>query len=172
MQELKNKHVLVVGLGASGCSACRLLIASGAQVTAADAADTEALREQADELRGLGVEVCLGEKKSVEGQFDLVVASNLRRSWEGAAIVSGNAPVRMEPNFREIDFGRWEGLTAAEIEASDPVLYEDWGQGREGFDFPGGDPRADFRARVEKGIESLLDSGACGVLLAGRGRRS
>ena len=97
--------------------------------------------------------------------FDLVVASNLRRSWEGAAIVSGNAPVRMEPNFREIDFGRWEGLTAAEIEASDPVLYEDWGQGREGFDFPGGEPRADFRARVEKGIESLLDSGACGVLL-------
>ena len=97
--------------------------------------------------------------------FDLVVASNLRRSWEGAAIVSGNAPVRLEPNFREIDFGRWEGLTAEEIEASDPVLYVDWRAGREGFDFPGGEPRVEFRARVEKGIESLKSSGATCVLL-------
>ncbi len=97
--------------------------------------------------------------------FDLVVASNLRRSWEAAAIVSGNAPVRMDPNFREIDFGRWEGLTAAEIEATDPVLYEDWQEGREGFDFPGGELRADFRARIVKGIESLKASGASSVLL-------
>ncbi len=97
--------------------------------------------------------------------FDLVVASNLRRSWEGAAIVSGNAPVRMDPNFREIDFGRWEGLTAEEIEATDPVLYEDWQEGREGFDFPGGELRADFRARIVMGIESLKASGASSVLL-------
>jgi broad specificity phosphatase PhoE len=97
--------------------------------------------------------------------FDLVVASNLRRSWEAAAIVSGNAPVRMDPNFREIDFGRWEGLTVEEIEATDPVLYEDWLEGRESFDFPSGEPRADFRARVSQGIESLRASGASSVLL-------
>jgi broad specificity phosphatase PhoE len=97
--------------------------------------------------------------------FDLVVASNLRRSWEGASIVSGNAPVKLDPNFREIDFGRWEGLTAQEIEATDPVLYADWREGREGFDFPSGEPRADFRSRVETGIESLQASGAASVLL-------
>jgi len=97
--------------------------------------------------------------------FDLVVASNLRRSWEGAAIVSGNALVRMEPDFREIDFGRWEGLTAEEIQASDPVLYEDWQSGREGFDYPGGEARAAFRARVTHGVEFLKASGASSVLL-------
>jgi len=107
-----------------------------------------------------------GSARRLRGEtFDLVVASNLRRSWEGAAIVSGNAPVRMDPNFREIDFGRWEGLTTEEIEASDPVLYEDWREGREGFDFPGGELRADFRVRVEKGIASLKRSGASSVLL-------
>ena len=71
----------------------------------------------------------------------------------------------MDPNFREIDFGRWEGLTAEEIQASDPVLYEDWQSGRKGFDYPGGEPRAAFRARVTHGVESLKESGACSVLL-------
>ena len=37
--------------------------------------------------------------------FDLVAASPLRRSWEGAVIVSGGAPVRLYPEFREVHFG-------------------------------------------------------------------
>jgi len=99
--------------------------------------------------------------------FELVVASNLSRSWEGAAIVAGNAPVRLEPDFREVDFGRWEGLTAEEIRASDPVAYEDWQSGREGFEFPGGEPRSDFRARVARGLQRLRESGVESVLLVG-----
>jgi broad specificity phosphatase PhoE len=97
--------------------------------------------------------------------FDLVVASPLRRSWEGAAIVSGGAPIRLESDFREIDFGRWEGLTAEEIEASDPTLYHDWQSGVADFDCPGGEPRVEFRARVMRGLESLMASGAVSVLL-------
>ncbi len=97
--------------------------------------------------------------------FDLVVASPLRRSWEGAAIVSGGAPIRLESDFREIHFGRWEGLTAEEIEASDPTLYQDWQSGVANFDYPGGEPRAEFRARVIRGLESVMTSGAVSVLL-------
>ena len=97
--------------------------------------------------------------------FDLVVASPLRRAWEGARIVSGGAPIRLEAGFREIDFGRWEGLTKEEIEASDPVLSQDWQSRASGFEFPGGEPRADFAERVLAGLTRLESSGAASVLL-------
>ena len=49
--------------------------------------------------------------------FDVVVASPLRRSWESARILAGHAPICLEGDFREVDFGRWEGLSADEIQA-------------------------------------------------------
>jgi broad specificity phosphatase PhoE len=97
--------------------------------------------------------------------FELVVASTLRRSWEGAQIVSGGAPIRLEHDFREIHFGRWEGLTKSEIEASDPIAYRDWQARKGGFEFPGGEPRAQFRARVARGLERLQASGADAALV-------
>ncbi len=98
--------------------------------------------------------------------FDLIVASPLRRSWESARILSGGAPVRLEPDFREIHFGRWEGLNEEEIEASDPVLYRDWKDGAEGFEFPSGEPRGEFRERVLRGLAGLQESGARCALVA------
>jgi broad specificity phosphatase PhoE len=97
--------------------------------------------------------------------FDLVVASPLRRSWEGAWIVSGAAPVRLEADFREVHFGRWEGLTREEIQAADPVLYADWQAGAEGFEYPSGERRADFRARVNGALERVQACGASSALL-------
>jgi broad specificity phosphatase PhoE len=96
--------------------------------------------------------------------FDLVVASPLRRSWQSAALASGGASVRLEPDFREIHFGRWEGLTAQEIEARDPVLYRDWQARAPGFEYPSGEPRAEFRKRVLRGLERIGDSGATSAL--------
>ncbi|MBW2313138.1 MAG: histidine phosphatase family protein [Deltaproteobacteria bacterium] len=93
-------------------------------------------------------------------RFDRVIASPLQRSWRAAQIAGHTDAVRVEADFREIDFGRWEGLTKQEIEASDPVLYEDWQNKTAGFEFPNGEPRGDFRARVEAGLDRLLDSGA------------
>jgi broad specificity phosphatase PhoE len=101
----------------------------------------------------------------VQEVFDLVVASPLRRSWEAAWIVSGGAPVRLETDFREIDFGRWEGLTKEEIEASDPVLYREWQDGGASFEFPGGEPRGEFRARVLRALERLEASGSTSALV-------
>jgi broad specificity phosphatase PhoE len=89
-------------------------------------------------------------------RVDLWLASNLRRSWRSAAIVSRGAKVRIEPDLREIHFGRWEGLTQEEIAARDPVLFQDWQAGRDGFEFPGGEARAAFRARVGRVVERLL----------------
>jgi len=96
---------------------------------------------------------------------DLVVASPLRRSWRAAAIAGKGAPVRLELDFREIDFGRWEGLTRAEIQARDPVLFEDWQRRTPGFEFPGGELRGAFRERVQRGLDRLLAADARDALL-------
>jgi broad specificity phosphatase PhoE len=40
-------------------------------------------------------------------RVDLWLASNLRRSWRSAAIVSRGAPIRIEPDLREIHCGQW-----------------------------------------------------------------
>ncbi len=118
--------------------------------------------ELSAEGRAMMREVARGLRGEV---FDLVLASPLRRSWEAASIVSGGAPVRLEHDFREIHFGRWEGMTRQEIEASDPRLYKDWQEKGTGFDFPGGEPRAEFQARVRRGLERLEQSGATSALV-------
>jgi len=97
--------------------------------------------------------------------FDLVAASPLRRAWEGAAIISGGAPVRLYPEFSEVHFGHWEGMTAEEIEASNPALYRDWQSGAANFEYPGGELREAFRARVARGLDALLASGATSALV-------
>jgi broad specificity phosphatase PhoE len=92
--------------------------------------------------------------------FEVVAASPLRRAWQSAALLAGGSPVLLVPEFREIDFGRWEGLTAQEIEAQDPVLYRAWRENAADFEFPGGERRAAFRARVVKGLDALARTGA------------
>ncbi len=89
-------------------------------------------------------------------RFDLVMASPLSRSWQGARIVAPGHPVVIEDGFREIDFGRWEGLTREEIAERDPELYRVWQEGVGDFDYPDGERRADFRERVSAGTDRLL----------------
>lgn len=102
--------------------------------------------------------------------FDIAVASPLRRSWESASIATNGASVRIESDFREVHFGRWEGLTAEEIEATDPALYQDWRSGAEGFEYPSGEPRGEFRARVIRGLERLQGAGvSCALVVVHKG---
>ena len=73
--------------------------------------------------------------------------------------------MRLLDGLLEIDFGRWEGLTADEIRAQDPIRYEDWQQGRQGFEYPGGERRADFQARVDRAVDTMFDSGMSSILV-------
>ena len=63
MFKLNGKRVLLVGLGARGRAACRLLCDSGASVLAVDRKDTTALQTEAKRLAKLGAEVHLGLAK-------------------------------------------------------------------------------------------------------------
>ncbi len=110
-------------------------------------------------------QVCAAARLLPLDRFDLVVASPLRRAWESAVILAPGVSVLLEARFREIDFGRWEGLSAEEIEARDPSFYNAWQSSSESFDFPGGERRADFRARVHRGLDRLLEHGARSALV-------
>jgi len=91
--------------------------------------------------------------------FDRIVSSTLMRAWQTAFVLARGRPVQLEHDFREIHFGRWEGLTREEIMRRDPVLYADWQQGGDDFVFPEGEARLDFRHRVERGLERLMARG-------------
>lgn len=97
--------------------------------------------------------------------FPLVATSPLSRAWESARIVWPTGRIRLITGLREIDFGYWEGLTAEEIRARDPVRYEDWQQKRPGFEFPGGERRADFQGRIDRAVDGLLAFGVSSALV-------
>jgi probable phosphoglycerate mutase len=113
-----------------------------------------------------GRQQMLATRARLVGQvIDLVVASPARRSWQSAQVLAGSAPLRLETDFREIHFGRWEGRRVAELEAADPVLYKQWLEGTPGFEYPGGELRASFRARVVRGLDRVMASEASSALV-------
>src|SRR5438874_423209 len=73
--ELRNKDVLVLGLGRSGMAAASLLRRDGAHVVVRDEADNVLLEARAGRLRKLGVRVELGNRFDPEARFDLAVLS-------------------------------------------------------------------------------------------------
>jgi broad specificity phosphatase PhoE len=88
-----------------------------------------------------------------------VIASPLRRALEGAAIIAGpDCSITQIEEFVEVDFGRFEGLTAAEIATRYPAEFERWNRDRldPSFSYPGGENRRDFTDRVTLGIERLV----------------
>ena len=83
-----------------------------------------------------------------ELRCDVVISSPARRALESAAFLQ--APMQVEPQLREIDFGCWEGRTFAEIQRLAPqTLIRQWAETPETMVFPGGEAVAAFRARIE-----------------------
>ena len=98
-------------------------------------------------------------------EVDCVVSSPLCRAWQTATVLLPRASIEIEPAFKEIHFGRWEGLTREEIEACDPDLHSDWQARAPGFEFPEGEPQDDFQRRIREGLERLLALSAESVLV-------
>ena len=93
-------------------------------------------------------------------RFTRVLTSPLCRARRSAEIVlaaqSAPAPLEVLADFREIDFGAWEGWTFAEAEARDPDGYRRWQREGTAFTYPGGESRAAFHARVHAAAHAAL----------------
>lgn len=91
--------------------------------------------------------------------IDVLYTSPLVRALETARIIGeclGCQP-HCDPRLQEMDYGRAEGLTSAEIEMLMPeVLHSALQRGNMQFRWPGGEPRAVFRARVQEAFEEIV----------------
>jgi broad specificity phosphatase PhoE len=78
-----------------------------------------------------------------------LLCSPLLRARQTAEIALGTADAcDIDPDLREIDFGRWEGMGFSEIAASDPEAVGHWAALDEDFAFPGGEGIGDFGKRI------------------------
>jgi len=86
--------------------------------------------------------------------------SPLRRARESAAILTTRLAWKFEvdTDLREVDFGRWEGRTFAEVQQESPSAVGRWASGDVNFSFPDGESLAIFGARVRAALERLLSA--------------
>ncbi len=75
MFELKNKQILVIGLGGRGRAACGLLRRSGANVVAVDSAEHARAARGGGQLRSEGVQIELGASTLPKREFNFAVVS-------------------------------------------------------------------------------------------------
>ncbi len=87
-----------------------------------------------------------------------VYASDLKRSRQGAEILCRGRDLTPQavPEFREIHFGVWEGLSFEEIAHRYPAELEARLQDLANFRIPGGESLRDVRARALPRLENIL----------------
>ncbi len=87
-----------------------------------------------------------------------VYASNLTRAWTGAAIISRgrNLAPQIIPEFREVHFGAWEGLSFTEIAERYPAELEARFRDLTTFRIPGGESLLDVSVRVLPRLNDLI----------------
>ncbi|HEY8361392.1 MAG TPA: histidine phosphatase family protein [Tissierellaceae bacterium] len=113
-----------------------------------DAPLTDLGKEQA---RKLG-ERLVGEK------IDIIYSSDLSRALETARIISSivNKPVVATNEFREINFGPWEGLTLKEIRNKFKEEYSIWMSSPEKFRLEGAETLEALKRRVMSYVNKII----------------
>ena len=87
-----------------------------------------------------------------------VYASNLTRALTGAEIISRGREVAPQviPEFREVHFGAWEGLSFTEIAERYPEELEARFRDLTSFRIPGGESLLDVRDRALPRLDELI----------------
>jgi phosphoserine phosphatase len=107
-------------------------------------------------------------------ELRLVSSPALRCRQTADAIVAAlgtDASIEVEPGLLEIDYGAWEGLTAAECRARDPERRAAWEADPFETRCPDGESGADVAARAFPVLEALetwlaADRARCAVAVA------
>lgn len=116
--------------------------------------------------RGIRQSECLAGLLSDE-KFTSIYTSPLERCLETTGPVARSHDIRPEPvaGLSEIDFGLWEGLTFEEIQAGYGERLKEWFDKPDDFIFPEGESVCDFRGRVLRSLDTILNGQDQGDLL-------
>ena len=105
---------------------------------------------------------CAAQARRLRGvRLDALYSSDLERARRSGEIIGaphGLAP-RTTPALREVAMGRWEGLTAAEIQAREPDVFREWMSRVGEFPFPEGESVADLVARAGAAFDTIVSGG-------------
>ena len=97
-----------------------------------------------------------------------VLSSPMLRCLQTAAILYPDIPPEMVDDFRECDFGVFEGMRYAQLNGR--ADYQAWIDSGGTLPFPGGESRGDFAARCVRAYERLLARDAkedCALIVHG-----
>jgi probable phosphoglycerate mutase len=86
-------------------------------------------------------------------RYDLVVASDLRRAADTAGLLGLEAEI--DPAWRELDIGTWEGKSRDDVEADDPDLLRAVRAGDD-VKLGGGESLYEFDGRVTEAFDKLI----------------
>lgn len=96
-------------------------------------------------------------------RLDRIISSPMVRALETARAIAAGRPaaaegdeVEIDERLRELDYGRWEGLTHGEMDARDPELRARWEHDPAATHAPGGECGDDVAARVRSFLVSLI----------------
>ena len=99
----------------------------------------------------------LGQRLATE-RIGAVYASPLKRTRETASLISAShrLPLQTMDGLREIDHGRWEGLTRAEVEEKFEDEYQQWETDPFTFAPQGGESGLSVMARSLPAIREIV----------------
>jgi probable phosphoglycerate mutase len=102
------------------------------------------------------------------------IASPLGRARETMELLRASlgAPregYALEERLRELGFGRWEGMTLAEMAADDPAIFEARNADKWGVASPDGESYVDLQARVAGWLESLTQDAVQDAVVVAHG---
>jgi broad specificity phosphatase PhoE len=102
-----------------------------------------------------------------------VYSSDLQRARATAAAISRRLRVEVKilSGLREIHFGRWQGLSWAEIGKRFPRVARRWQKGFPWQRIPGGEDFAEFKRRVRRTLIKIVGAhpGGCAIVVAHAG---
>jgi broad specificity phosphatase PhoE len=92
-------------------------------------------------------------------RLDRIIASPMLRALETAHAVAADRRIVVETDerLRELDYGSWEGLTHAQIQARDPELRARWTADPAAIQPPGGESGDEVAARIRGFLAELIE---------------